>query len=273
MRDLGLTARRTPLAAVCLTAALLLPATATAQAMSDGHPDFTGVWTSYRPGPGAPGLAGGFGTSSNNPVYTAEGQAKIDAFREMTAGTDYTAGAYCVGSGMPGSMIGSGPYPMEIIQRPEQITVIYEAHSETRRIYVGERAAEIDPMDVFPERNGFSVAHWEGDTLVVETDHLSEMVDGRYPHSEQATIVTRYTLSTEEVGEGEPLKNVLTAEMTMTDPVFLAEPYVTTKKWQQMPGARLLNYECAEPQWLDAIEALERGESPPLPLGAAPAEN
>src|SRR5690606_702655 len=168
---------------------------------------------------------------------------------------------------------GSGPYPMEIIQRPEQITVIYEAHAEIRRIFVGERAEEIDPDDVFPERNGFSVARWEGDTLVVETDHLVEQVDSRYPHSDQATIVERYTLSTEDMGEGEPPKDVLTAEMTMTDPVFLSEPYVTTKKWQRVPQGRLLNYECAEPQWLDAIEMLEAGGSPPLPLGAAPAEN
>jgi hypothetical protein len=254
-----------------LAAAAVLAPSALAQ---EGQtPDFTGVWTSYISGAGAPGLRGGTDIAANQVSLTPEGQAKVDAFRALTNDTDYSPGAYCVGSGMPGSMIGSGPYPMEIIQRPEQITVIYEAHAEIRRIFLGPRIDEIDPEDVFPERNGFSVARWEGDTLVVETDHLVEQVDSRYPHSDQAKIVERYTLSTEDVGEGEPPKTVLTAEMTMTDPEFLAEPYVTTKKWQKVPQGRLMNYECAEPQWLDAIEMLEAGESPPLPLGAAPAEN
>jgi hypothetical protein len=235
-------------------------------ALAQGQPDFTGVWTTYRSGNGPQG-AGAFNATANNPVLTPDGQAAVDELRALTDGTDYTAGAYCVGSGMPGSMLGSGGYPMEIIQRPEQITVIYEAHSETRRIFVGDRAAEIDPDDVFPERNGFSVARWEGDTLVVETDRLVEMLDGRYPHSDQASTVERYTLGM----EGD--KTVLTAELTMTDPLYLAEPYVTTKKWEKVPGARLLNYECTETQWLDAIEQIRAGGSPPLPLGAAPAEN
>jgi hypothetical protein len=231
------------------------------------QPDFTGVWESYRPANGGPPGAGAAAPMQGQIALTPEGQAAVDAFRALTEGTDYTAGAYCVGSGMPGSMLGSGGYPMEIIQRPEQITVIYEAHAETRRLFVGDRAAEINPDDVFPDRNGFSVARWEGDTLVVETDHLVELAEGRYPHSDQAKIVERYTLGT----EGE--KTVLTAELSMTDPVFLAEPYVTTKRWQKVPGGRLLPYECTEPQWLDAIEALRAGERPPLPLGAEPADN
>jgi hypothetical protein len=264
-------AQRTSLAALC--AAALACAGVTPALGQDERPDFTGVWRNYVPGPGQPGLEGGTSLAANVPQLTAEGQAKSDAFRALTDGTDYSPGAYCVGAGMPGSMLGSGPYPMEIIHRPEQITAIYEAHTEVRRIFVGDRAAEIDADDVFPERNGFSVARWEGDTLVVETDHLVEQLDSRYPHSDQASIVERYTLSTEGMGEGEPDKVVLTAELVMTDPVFLSEPYVTTKRWQQSPGARLMNYECAEPQWLDAIEMLEAGESPPLPLGAAPAEN
>ena len=256
------------LSAAALASVGLAPALA-----QDGRPDFTGVWTTYRAGPGAPGGAGAAVPAANAPVLNVDGQAKLDAYRALVDGTDYAPGAYCVGSGMPASMLGSGGYPMEIIQRPEQITVVYEAHSETRRIFVGDRAAEIDPADVFPERNGFSTAEWEGDTLVVETNHLVEQVDSRYPHSDQATVIERYSLSSEDAGEGEPPKEVLTAEMTMTDPAFLAEPYVTTKKWQKVPGARLFNYECTEPQWLDAMDMLAAGETPPLPLGAAPAEN
>ena len=72
-------------------------------------------------------------------------------------------------------MLGSGGYPMEILQRPEQINITYEAHGEMRRVYFGDRVA--DPKDVFPERNGYSIGRWDGDTLVIETDHLVEQVD------------------------------------------------------------------------------------------------
>ena len=209
------------------------------------RPDLTGVWTTYRGG-GGPGA---FGGPRVQPQLTAEAQAKADRYRQVTAGTNYTPGGYCVGGGMPSSMLGSGGYPMEIIQRPEQITVIYEAHNEIRRIYFGDRAP--DPESVWPERNGRSVGRWEGDTLVVETDRLVEQVDTQYPHSEQARIVERYRLSTEADG-----RKVLTATLTMTDPLFLKEPFTVEKKWQAVPNGRLMTYECTEPDWLDLLDRL-----------------
>ena len=148
-------------------------------------------------------------------------------------------------------MLGSGGYPMEIMQRPEQINITYEAHHEVRRIYLGDRV--VDPAEVFPERNGYSIGRWEGDTLIVETTRLVEQIDQAYAHSDQATIVERYTLSTEEDG-----RTVLTAQMTMTDPVFLTEPFTTEKKWQQVPNGRLQTYECTEPDWLDILDELIR---------------
>ncbi|HEY9183350.1 MAG TPA: hypothetical protein VIQ99_09130, partial [Gammaproteobacteria bacterium] len=212
-------------------------------------PDFTGVWTNYR-GAGAP--AGNRGAPRAQPLLTPEAQAKSDRYRQVTAGTNYTPGGYCVGGGMPSSMLGSGGYPMEIIQRPEQITIIYEAHNEIRRVYFGDRAP--DPASVFPERNGRSVGRWEGDTLVVETDRLVEQVDTQYPHSDQAKIVERYRLTTESDGG-----KVLTASLTMTDPKFLKEPFTVEKKWQAVPNGRVMTYECTEPEWLELLDRLMSG--------------
>ncbi len=107
-------------------------------------------------------------------------------FISVTEGTNHGAGNSCVGSGMPGSMLGSGGYPMEILQRPEHLFVIYEAHNEIRRIYIGEEAD--DASNYFPERNGYSSAHWDGDRLIVQTNRLKTQVDSRYPHSNEATI-------------------------------------------------------------------------------------
>lgn len=219
---------------------------AAAQDATGGKPDFTGAWTTYR----AANVAGAFTAPGGQPQLTAEAEKARDDFVSVTQGTNHGAGNSCVGGGMPSSMLGSGGYPMEIIQRPEQLFVLYEAHSEIRRIYIGDEAG--DPENFFPERNGYSTAHWEGDRLIVETTNLKTQVDSRYPHSHAATIHEEYYL-------GEPTDSgarVLVAEMTMTDPLWLEEPFTTTKTWQEMEDYHVLTYECAEPKWLDEMEGL-----------------
>jgi hypothetical protein len=182
---------------------------------------------------------------------TEEAQKKVAAYRTLIGTSGETPGGFCLGTGMPGSMLGSGGYPMEIVQRPEQINITYEAHNEVRRVYLGDRI--VPPGDRVPGRNGSSSAHWEGDTLVVETTHLIEQVDQRYAHSSQARIVERYSLSTDSKGT-----KVLTAEMTLTDPAFYTKPVTETKKWAYVPNGHLLPYECAEEGWNIHLEELAK---------------
>ncbi len=245
MRDMPMTI---PVSTLRVTFVACIACLTAATSNAQERPDFTGLWTNYRNPPGAGG-GGGFGGGGARPSFTPAAQAKVDQYRRIIQGTNHSPGNYCVGTGMPGSMLGSGGYPMEILQRPEQINITYEAHGEMRRVYFGERVA--NPKDVFAERNGYSVGHWEGDTLVIETDHLVEQVDQTYAHSAQAKIVERYRLTTEDSG-----KKVIVASITMTDPVFLTAPFVGEKKWEQVPNGRLLNYECTEPQWLDILDGL-----------------
>jgi len=87
------------------------------------RPDFTGAWTTYR---GNPGAAGGPSRFMGGELkLTPEAAKARQDFISITEGTNHGAGNSCVGGGMPGSMLGSGGYPMEIIQRPEQVFVIY----------------------------------------------------------------------------------------------------------------------------------------------------
>ena len=210
------------------------------------QPDFSGAWTTYR----GNGGAGAFTAPAGQPKLTAAALAAQKDFQSVTEGTNHGAGNSCVGSGMPSSMLGSGGYPMEIIQRPEQLFVIYEAHTEIRRMYLGDEIR--DPHDFFPERNGYSTAHWQGDRLIVETTRLKTQVDSRYPHSNQATVHEEYYFDT-------PLEDgtvVLAADLTLTDPLWLDEPFKTTKRWQAMADYHVLSYECSEPKWLDEMEGL-----------------
>ena len=90
------------------------------------QPDFTGVWTTYN----EPGQAqGGRGAGPALPVNEVAKQ-KIARYQALVSPTGDTPGGYCLGTGMPGSMLGSGGYPMEIHQRPEQLIIVYEAHNE-----------------------------------------------------------------------------------------------------------------------------------------------
>jgi hypothetical protein len=217
------------------------------------QPDFTGVWTNYvEPGqggvPGAAGAGGGRGGGADLPM-TPEGRQKVQAYQALIKGTGDTPGGFCLGTGMPGSMLGSGGYPMEIIQRSNQITIIYEAHNEVRRVYLGDRI--VPEADRLPGRNGHSTGRWEGDTLVVETTNLVEQADQRYAHSDQATIVERYRLT-----KGAKDERVLVAEMTLTDPVFYTQPVKAEKKWAEVPNGHLLPYECAEEAWNIHLEKL-----------------
>lgn len=220
------------------------------ESLAAERPDFTGVWGTYRE-PGQTGF--GFGSVPDLPIRP-EAQARVDEYQALVAPTGDTPGGFCLGSGMPGSMLGSGGYPMEIVQHEDVIVVIYEAHSETRHIYLGEPAND---ADLFPDRNGYSVGRWEGEKLIVETTNLKDAVDQRqFPHSDRATIVEEYELTTTEDGQ-----KVLVANMTMTDPVFYTEPVTAEKKWTFLPGVRLLPYECNEPDWEEHLESLRRARA------------
>lgn len=231
-----------PFIACGVAVGLLLDAThASAQ-----HPDFTGVWTTYNePGQAPAGRGGGPPAPMNE-----QARQKVARHQELTKPTGDTPGGYCLGTGMPGSMMGSGGYPMEIHQRPEQIIIVYEAHNEIRRVYLGSRI--VPEADRLPGRNGHSTGRWEGTSLVVETTHLVEQVDQRYPHSANARILERYHLEKGSRGE-----DVLVAEMTMTDPDFYTAPVTAVKKWARVPNGHLLPYECAEEHWLKRLDELE----------------
>ena len=219
-----------------------------AQTRTTAPPDFTGIWTTYS----EPGQAGrGRGGGGAQLPLTDEAKKKIAAYRALVSPTGDTPGGFCLGSGMPGSMLGSGGYPMEIHQRPDQIIIVYEAHNEIRRVYLGSRI--VPESDRLPGRNGHSSGRWEGDVLVVETTHLVEQVDQQYAHSDQARIVERYRLTTDANGT-----KVLAAEMTLTDPVFYTQPVKAEKKWALVPNGHLLPYECAEEGWKKHLDELEK---------------
>lgn len=240
------------LSGLALATALLAAGAGRAEAAAAvAHPDFSGLYGSYAD-PGAPQVPRG--APQPELPFKPAAKAKVDEYQALVSPLGETPGAYCLGTGMPGAMLSSGGYPMEIIQRPDQITVIYELHTEVRHFYFGDRI--VPAADRVVDRDGISSAHWEGDTLVVETDNLKEQVDQRYAHSANARIVERY-----HFGKGDKGQKILVAEMTMTDPDFYTQPVTVTKKWAPISNGHLMPYDCNEEAWIKRLEALRKAKA------------
>jgi len=227
--------------------------------------DFSGVWTTYRE-PGGPPVAGGpIGAAPQIP-FTTEGARRKAEYDKLTFNDGSTPGslggdnpgAHCVPYGMPTMMQSAGGYPIEFIHRPEQLTMIYEVESETRRVYMPGHG--VPPEKRLPVRQGYSEGRWDGDTLVVTTTDMSDGLDQRtYPHSEEAVIVERFRLVS-----GGPAGKILDYELTMTDPVYYTAPVSFTRKWMPLKDGHIMAYNCTEEAWLRLLELrreqLEAGE-------------
>jgi hypothetical protein len=160
--------------------------------------------------------------------YTAAAQAAVDEY-------DYLddPALRCVSPGLV--RLSGWPYPLEIIQEADRIVVLYESFHEVRRIDLDGRGY---PEDLLPRSMGYSVGHWEGSTLVVETELLSESLVDFYgqPVSEDARVVERMYL--EDDGAS------LVSELTLYDPVNYGRPVTKHRRWTRTPATTILEYDC-----------------------------
>ena len=95
----------------------------------------------------------------------------------------------CYGSGVP--RIFTAGYLTEIIQTEDKIVWIYESQHVWRVIHMNEKM----PAKLEHNIRGYSVGHWEGDTLVVETAGLSR----KGQIDERGTMMTDNTTVVERI--------------------------------------------------------------------------
>jgi len=135
----------------------------------------------------------------------------------------------------------STPYGTEFVEVPDlkRLYIMDNArHRSYRMIYLDGRP--IRP-NLAPTNHGYSIGHWEGDTLVVETRGLNEKfwMDTRgTPHTAQLKFTERITRSD---------MNTLKYQATIDDPGAYTRPWTTTDftlRWR--PGDELFEYICQQ---------------------------
>lgn len=133
------------------------------------------------------------------------------------------------------------PFPSEFVDLGDTIELRMEEYDALRIIHMNPDAVAPEEHSFF----GFSRGHWDGSTLVVETDHISAGYFGPTgePQSDQITIVERFMPSADY--------ERMDYRLTVTDPVYYTEPFELTKYFVWLPYRQVNPYECLEQVYED----------------------
>jgi len=213
---------------VLVTLALMIPAVASVQGQAsasiprtaDGKPDLSGIWqvmnsaafdiqdhAAQKGVPGGPGVVEG-----NDIPYQPAALAKKKENYEKRATLDPDTKCYL--PGVP--RITYMPFPFQIIQKPTELTILYEYVHTVRYIFANGSPHPAGPIDWWL---GDSRGRWEGDTLVVDVIHFNDQTwfdrAGNF-HSDALHVVERYTLTDPDH---------ITYAVTIEDPKVFTRPW------------------------------------------------
>jgi len=236
-----------------------------ARRLSDGHPDFNGIWQALneanydielhmarpamatRPGPsglvpatpvlplGAVGaVPPGLGVVEGGDIpYKQEALAKKKENQENWLTADPEIKCYLPGIPRATYM----PYPFQIIQSTRAISIAYEYAGAVRDLYLKDPGPA--PVDSWM---GQSVAHWEGETLVVDVTGFNDQTwfdrAGNF-HSDALHVVERYTRTSPDVMRYEA---TIEDAKTFTGPWKISMPLYR----RQEKNAQLMDFKCVE---------------------------
>jgi hypothetical protein len=197
---------------------------------SDPH-DIDGVWWT-------PGYDRKFRTVEGElPPFTERGrkdwQHNVDADKAGNPVADAPTG--CLPHGIPRLL--ASPYPIQIITTPGQMTWVHEVNRNQRWIYMDQPQNLNLPKSYL----GHSVAHWEGDTLVIDTADLNDKTridEEGINHTDQLRVVERIR----KIDGGTALESLI----TITDPVMFSRPWTTKRLYKWRPDVRVEEYACEE---------------------------
>jgi hypothetical protein len=196
---------------------------------SDGKPDLSGVWVPRS------------GYTSNIAKDLKPGEVPFRPWAEAlykhrldTAGREDPQ-AYCVLSGVPRENV--VPYPFKIFNSKGVVIVLYEALHSYRQIFMDGRALPRDPN---PAWMGYSIGHWEGDTLVVQSSGFVEnnwLDNGGHPATEALRLTEKFR---------RPDFGHIDLQLTIDDSKAYTKPWSVNLQFTASPDTELIEYVCDE---------------------------
>ena len=199
---------------------------------ADGKPDLTGVWhvdnspqteltaTTDANGqvrlagqPGGPGYSGNILRDVKGENIETPLGVKVRTAR-LADGTRPDPTLFCLPWGIPVNNL--VVEVVKFVQAPKEIVAIYEVDNSYRQIYLDGRPLPNDPN---PSWLGYSTGHWDGDTLVVETEGFNDRTwldMSGHSHGEKLHLTERY--HRRDYGH-------MDVQMTFTDPEFYTKPF------------------------------------------------
>ena len=159
--------------------------------------------------------------------FTAQARRAYDAYDPAVG--DPTVGTDCAPERIPGILWSADP--MEIIHEGGRIVMRLERGDTVRSIPMDGAAP---PADQPNTELGYSVGHWAGDVLTIETTHLLGGIivnDMGQPISQEARITERYWR--------EPGETDLQMELLVDDPTNYTQTVTLGREWIWSPDEHL----------------------------------
>ena len=201
--------------------------------LPDGHPDLTGIWN---------GFVGG-GTRGADAPNMLPWATKVVADRRASEGAEDFE-ARC----LPGGPPRAAPYHTALLSTPNLVLMLFEGNTHMYRQFFNDGTEH--PKDLKPTFYGDSRAHWDGDTLVVDTVSFFEKSWYDFagtPHTKAMHLVE--TFHRRDYGN-------MDMQVTIEDPGVLTKPWVINRNTTLETGFEMTEYVCNEnnqdPQHLDA---------------------
>lgn len=236
---------------------------------SDGHPDLSGVWFPNGAGmdleavapndtaiPGAPTADPDARrqfdakvTPEEKPPFQPWAAAKIKAMTPAERELGKSS-VKCAPRGVPGMFMAT-PYPIQLVQTPGQLVQLMELNNNFRVIHTDGRAHAKDPEPGF---YGDETAHWDGDTLVIDTIALDESTWNdlnAWFHSDQEHVVEHLS---------RPSMNYLIYQVTIEDPKVLTKPWTSAPRRWTLGHEDLEEYFCTNNEEQEQYQLLEEKE-------------
>jgi len=197
----------------------------------DGKPDFSGVWNKI-----SPKYRINIAADLKPDEVQPWAKELVDQRTEDLGRDSMSQSCLPLGPAYPIDADSTGGGMMKIAQTPGLI-IILNADLTYRQIYMDGRPLETSPN---PSWMGYSVGHWEADTLVVESFGFNDRTwldSSGHPHTEALRMTERYRRR--DFGN-------LDVEVTFQDPKVYARPWTVAVKAQLAADTELLEDVCNE---------------------------